>query len=108
MRSNVGRRVRAGVELDLRVLELLVAKPGVVAIEVSQSSRVGDWQAHLTVVGESEYEASSTVWYVRRADAECVAEMTVAALRQSGHSGKRRVRCLQEQLRLERRGGEGS
>ena len=81
MRSNVGRRVRAGVELDLRVLKLLAAKPGTVAIDVSQSTRAGDWRSHLTGAGENEYEATSTVWFMQRADAECVGAATLAALR---------------------------
>ena len=86
MRSNIGRHARAGVEMDLRVLKLLLEKPGVVEVELSQSSRAGDWRSHLTVVGEGEYEATSTVWYVQRSDAEHVAEMTVAVLRQAVHS----------------------
>ena len=81
MRSNVGRRDRAGVELDLRVLRLLVAKPGIVAVEVQQSPRVGDWRSHLAVIGEHDYEATSTDWHGRRGDAQSAAEMTVAALR---------------------------
>jgi hypothetical protein len=81
MRSNVGRRDRAGIELDLRVLQLLVAKPGIVAVEVRQTTRLGDWRSHLSVIGESEYEATSTDWHGRRCDAQTAAELTVAALR---------------------------
>ena len=81
MRSNIGRTGRAAVEVDLRVLKVLIAKPGIVAIELCQSSRAGDWRSHLTVADESEYEATSTVWYVCRSDAKWVGELTVAALR---------------------------
>ncbi len=92
MRSNVGRRARARVEMELRILKLLAAKPGSIIIEVSQSLRVGDWRSHLSVVGEGEYEASSTVWYVQRSDAESVGDMTVAALSQAAGHVRRRSR----------------
>lgn len=81
MRSNVGRSSRAVVEMDVRVLKLLVAKPGIVYVEVCQSSRAGDWRSYLTVVDERDYEATSTVWYVSRDDAVSVGELTVEALR---------------------------
>jgi hypothetical protein len=81
MRSNVGRPARVAVDVDLRVLKALVAKPGVVAVELCQSSRAGDWRSHLTVADDSEHDAASTVWYVSRADAQSVGELTVAALR---------------------------
>ncbi|MEY2554340.1 MAG: hypothetical protein QOC57_2200 [Ilumatobacteraceae bacterium] len=86
MRSNIGRPVRAAVDVDLRILKALVATPGVVAVELCQSSRAGDWRSHLTVTDESEYEATSTVWYVSQTDAQSVGELTVAALRSSARS----------------------